>query len=209
MGLNVPSAESGKLHYALGRMDRMPTEVTKKLFTVEEHHRMGEVGILHEDDRVELIDGEIVRMSPIGDRHLGCVNCATTLFVEAFGRRAVVSPQNPVQLSDWTEPQPDLVVLKPRPDFYRGKRPTPGDVLFAVEVADTSLTYDRRVKLPRFAAAGIPEVWIEDLNKELLLVYLNPVGDRYATTITLRPGDSISPLAFPDVAFRVGDLVGV
>ena len=187
----------------------MLAEVAKKLFTVEEYHRMGEAGILHEDDRVELIDGEILHMSPIGDHHIGCVNRAITFFVEAFGRRAVVSPQNPVQLSDWTEPQPDVVVLKPRPDFYNGKRPVSSDVLFAVEIADSSLAYDRNIKAPRFAAAEIPEIWIEDLNNQVLLVYRDPAGDRYRTMLTLGANDSISPCAFPDVSFRIADLLGV
>src|SRR2546425_9197316 len=108
----------------------METEVTKKLFTVDEYHRMGEAGIFHEDDRVELIDGEIIQMSPIGHRHSVCVNRATTLFIQAFGNRAVVGPGNPVRLNDWTEPEPDLIVFKPRADFYAKKRPAIEDVLF-------------------------------------------------------------------------------
>jgi len=196
-----------ELHYAIEKGNRMRTDVTKKLFTVEEYHRMAEAGILHEDDRVELIDGEIIQMSAIGLRHMVCVNRANTLFIEAFGRRSVVSPQNPVQLTDWTEPQPDVVVFKPRADFYARKKPTPEDVLFTVEVADTSLSYDRKVKLPRFAAAGIPEVWIEDLKNNLLLVHRDPSGETYHTVLTLRAADSVSPLAFPDVSFRVDELL--
>src|SRR4030095_15037825 len=115
------------VHYACrrGEGDRMETEVSKRLFTVEEYHRMGEAGIIHEDDRVELIDGEIIQMSPIGHHHFVSVTRATTFFIQAFGNRAVVSPQNPVRLSDWTEPQPDLVVFKPRADFYAKKKCTP------------------------------------------------------------------------------------
>src|SRR6266581_4367665 len=109
--------------------------------------------------------------------------------------RSVVSPQNPVQLTDWTEPQPDLVVFKPRADFYAGKKPMPEDVLFTVEVADTSLSYDRKIKLPRYAAAGIPEVWIEDLKNNLLLVHRDPSGETYVTVVTLRACDSVFPLA--------------
>ena len=186
----------------------MSTEVKERLFTVEEYHRMGEAGILHEDDRVELIDGKIIQMSPIGQRHAACVNRATTFFVERFGRRAVLSPQNPVQLTDWTEPQPDLVVLKPRADFYSGKRPVAKDVLFIVEVSDSSLAYDQEIKLPRFAAAGIPEVWIEDLQNDLLLVYRGLKGAKYTDTQTLRAGDAVSSVSLPDVSFRVADLLG-
>src|SRR5436309_4722242 len=105
----------------------MEAEVKKRLFTVEEYHQMAEAGILREDDRVELIDGEIIQMSPIGHRHMVCVNRANTLFIQAFGNGAVVSPQNPVRLTDWTEPQPDLVVFKPRADFYAKKEPVPED----------------------------------------------------------------------------------
>jgi len=186
----------------------MLTDVTKKLFTVDEYHRMAEAGILAEHDRVELIDGEIIQMSPIGHRHMVCVNRATTLFIEAFGRKAVVSPQNPVQLSDWTEPQPDLVVFKPRSDFYAARKPTPEDVLFTVEVADTSLRYDRNVKLPRFAVAGIPEVWIEDLKNDCLLVYRDPQRNNYKTSFTLQRGDAVSPIAFPGISFAIDDLFG-
>jgi Uma2 family endonuclease len=189
-------------------MDKMPAEVTEKLFTVEEYHRMGQAGIFHEDDRVELIDGKIYRMSPIGHPHAVRVNRANAFFIESLGRTAVVSIQNPVQLSDWTEPQPDVVVFKPRADFYAARKPTPDDVLLIVEIADTSLSYDTKIKLPRFAAAGIPEVWIEDLQKETLLVYRNPARDAYAITMTLRSGDSISPFAFPGVTFKIADLFG-
>jgi Uma2 family endonuclease len=186
----------------------MQTEITKKRFTVDEYHRMGEAGIFGPEERVELIDGEIIQMSPIGHRHMVCVNVANTLFIEAFGRRAIVSPQNPVQLSDWTEPQPDLVVFKPRIDFYAGKKPTPEDVLFAVEVSQTTLRLDRKVKLPLFAAAGIPEVWIEDLNQDLLLVFRNPRTDSYSASMTLQRSDSVSPMSFPDVRFSVDELLG-
>ena len=186
----------------------MPADVAKKLFTVEEYHRMGEAGIFGPGERVELIDGEIIQMTAIGHRHMVCVNRATSLFIRAFGENAVVSPQNPVQLSDWTEPEPDLVVFKPRSDFYDGKKPMPEDVLFAVEVADTSLRYDRNVKLPRFAAAGIPEMWIEDLNNDVLLVYRDPQGNHYESVLTLKRGDFVSPLAFPNVRFAIDDLFG-
>src|SRR5262245_5599912 len=126
----------------------MEIETTKKLFTVDEYYRMAEVGILGPEDRVELIDGEIVEMSPIGVRHLACVNRATRLFVAAFGDRATVSVQNPLRLGKYTEPQPDIVLLKPRTDDYSAKRPSAEDALLVLEVADTTIAYDRNVKLP-------------------------------------------------------------
>src|SRR5262245_28125691 len=184
----------------------MKTEVTKKLFTVDEYYRMAEVGILTQDDRVELIDGEIVEMSPIGNRHHACVNRANTFFNEAFGRRAVVGNQSPLRLSKYTEPVPDVTVLKPVPDFYASRECRPDDVLFLVEVSDTTLKYDKNIKLPRYAAAGVVEVWIEDLTNNLLLVFRNPAGKAFQTSLVLHPGDSISPLAFPEVTLKVDDL---
>ena len=185
----------------------MEAEVKKRLFTVEEYHQMAEAGILSEDDRVELIDGEIIQMSPIGHRHMVCVNRANTLFIQAFGNGAVVSPQNPVRLTVWTEPQPDLVVFKPRADFYAKKEPVPEDVLFMVEIAETTLSYDRKIKLPRYAAAGIPEFWIGDLKNDILHVYRNPGRETYNIALILHPSESILPLAFPDVTFQVSELL--
>src|SRR5437016_10007262 len=152
----------------------MQVEVTKKLFTVDEYYRLAAAGILGPEDRVELIDGEIIQMSPIGDRHAGNVNRGTRLFVAAFAARAVVSVQNPLQLDNYTEPEPDIVVLRPRADDYMSKKARAEDALLVLEVCDTTLRYDRNIKLPRYAAAGIPEVWIEDLAGDELLVYREP-----------------------------------
>jgi len=186
----------------------MLTDVTKKLFNVDEYYRMADAGIFTEGERVELIDGEIIQMSPVGNRHRACVNRAATFFIESFGRRAVVSIQNPLRLTKYTEPMPDVVVLKPNADFYASKGYAPEDVLLVVEVANTTLRYDRNVKVPRYAAAGILEVWIEDLKSGLLLVYRDPAENIFKTAITLHRGDSISPLAFPEVTFKVEDLLG-
>ena len=186
----------------------MQIEAPKKLFTVDEYYRMAEAGILGPEDRVELIDGEIIEMSPIGIRHLSCVNRATEAFITAFKGRAVVSPQNPLRLSNYTEPQPDLVLLKPRADYYAAKHPYAEDALLVLEVSDTTLRYDRNVKLPHYAAAGIPEVWIENLQEDLLLVCRDPSGNDYKTQLTLQRGDSVSIAAFPDVTFNVADLLG-
>ena len=186
----------------------MRMEATKKLFTVDDYYRMADAGILTASDRVELIDGEIIQMTPIGVRHLGCVNATTAVFVVAFRKRAVISGQNPVQLSNFTEPQPDIVLLKPRKDFYRGKKPEAADALLVVEVADTTLPYDRKVKLPHYAAAGVPEVWIEDINGGRILVFRDPVGRDYQTRLILKRGESISVQAFPDIVFAVTDFLG-
>jgi Uma2 family endonuclease len=183
-------------------------EISKKLFTVDEYSRMAEAGILNEDDRVELIEGEIIEMSPIGHRHSGCVARAMRLFFEAFGRTTVVMSQSPLLLSDWTAPLPDIIVLRPRSDFYDTRTPNAADVLLAVEVSDSSLQYDHDIKVPLFADAGTLEVWIEDLQQDLILVFRDPAGKAYKTTLTCHRGDSISPVAFPDKTFAVDDLLG-
>ncbi len=141
---------------------------TRYRFTVEDYHKMAEVDILGEDDRVELIDGEIIEMAPIGRLHAVCVVRLTDLFGETLRRRAIVWAQNPIGLGERSEPQPDLALLRWRPNFYADADPRPEDVLLIIEVADTSLAYDRDIKVPLYARAGIPEVWLVDLNEARL-----------------------------------------
>jgi len=188
--------------------ESMQVEVTKRLFTADEYYRMGEVGILGPEERTELIDGEIIRMSPPGNRHIACVNRANAAFVETFGKRAIVSVQNPLRLNIYNEPQPDIVVLQPRPDFYDSTRLAPEHTYFVLEVSGTSLAFDRKIKLARYASFGVPEVWIADLKHHLLLVFREPAGDSYTSSLTLRRNDSVSPLAFPDAVFKVEQLIG-
>lgn len=198
------------VHYDVVRRNSpMPIEATRKLFDVDAYYRMAEIGIIGPEERVELIDGEILQMSPIGVRHAGCVNIANELFCAAFKGKAVVSVQNPLRLNNYNEPEPDLVLLKRREDRYRGKRVEGGDALLVVEVADTTLKFDRDVKLVRYARQGVPEVWIEDLNAEVLLVYRNPSGDQFLAQLVLRSGDSVSVEAFPETSFAVSELLGV
>jgi Uma2 family endonuclease len=192
---------------ASGRKNHMQIETAKRLFTVDEYYRMAEAGILTPQDRVELIDGEIIEMSPIGSRHAGCVNRANRLFTSAFGKRVVVSVQNPLRLTNYTEPEPDVVLLKPRDDEYASKTPSAGDALLVVEVADTTFSYDSRIKMPRYAAARIPEVWVENLQDDVLHVYRDPTVTGYATSLVLRRGESLSPVALPDVTFTVEQLL--
>lgn len=170
-------------------------------FTVEEFHRLAEAGILREDDRVELIRGEILEMSPIGSRHAAAVNRLARLLIQALENQAIVSIQNPVQLGKDSEPEPDLVLLKPRADEYAHALPQAGDVLLLVEVADTSLAYDLEVKLPLYAQHGIPEVWVVDLLRERVLVFRHPQGESYGETLTEGPEGSLTPLLLPEVSF--------
>ena len=186
----------------------MRADVTKKLFTVDEYYQMAEAGILKPEDRVELIEGEIIQMSPIGNRHAGCVNRATDLFTFLFRGKAVVTVQNPVRLNIYNEPQPDLVLAKPRADYYASKHPTGEDTFLVLEVADTALRKDRKVKLPIYARLGVPEVWIEDLKHDLILVFRDRADTGYKKSLTFRPGDSLSAAAFPEITFKVEDLLG-
>jgi Uma2 family endonuclease len=168
---------------------------------VDDYHRMGEAGILHEDDRVELIDGELIERAPIGQGHAATVNRLTRALVMAFGERAIVSVRNPVRLDRSNEPQPDFAVFRPRADFYEtGERPGPSDTLLVVEVADSSLRYDRAVKLPLYARAGIGEVWIVDLHRRVVDVHLMPAGDGYATIETHAPDDTATLALAPEIA---------
>src|ERR1700676_1935686 len=134
--------------------------VPRRALTVAEYHRMGEAGILARDDRVELIEGQLIAMSPIGSEHSGTVNALNHCLVQAIGQRGVVAVQNPVQLDDLSEPQPDFAVLKPRDDYYRRATPRPNEVLLIIEVADSSLAYDRNVKRSLYARHDVPEFWI-------------------------------------------------
>ncbi len=177
-------------------------------FTVEEYERMGQVGILGEDDRVELIDGQIVQMTPIGVPHAGTVGALSIMFTRAIGDRAIVWAQNPIELGEFSEPQPDLMLLRPPLATYRRRHPLPKDVHLLVEVADTSGPLDRGVKLSLYAQAGVPEYWIVDLEKNVVEVHRSPSGDRYASVERLAPGNHVSPKAFPDVELEVSEILG-
>jgi Uma2 family endonuclease len=171
--------------------------------TVDEYHRMGEAGIFGEDDRVELIDGQILEMTPIGVAHASCVNRLTELFAPVAGSRATLSVQNPVILTEHEEPQPDVMLLRYRVDGYATRHPGPADVLLLVEVADRSLTRDREEKLPSYATTGIAEMWLVNLPGGGIEVCREPHDGRYTAVRTVRRGDTITPLAFPDLALRV------
>lgn len=160
-------------------------------FTVDEYYRLAEAGILDEEDRVELLEGEIVMMSPIGGRHAACVTRLTHLLVRAAGEGAVVRVQSPVRLDDRSEPEPDLCLARSRSDFYAAGHPEPGDVLLIVEVADTSIGYDQQVKLPLYARAGIPELWIVDLGRDAVDVYRGPSRDGYVERRTFQAGEEL------------------
>jgi Uma2 family endonuclease len=185
----------------------MATVRTRYRFTVDEFHRMAAAGVFTEDERVELLEGEITVMSPIGDRHVAAVDFLNDRFGEALRGRALVRVQSPVRLSAHTAPQPDLALLRRSPDYYRTTPATARDVFLVIEVADTSLEYDR-AKLSLYAEAGVPETWIVDLQGERLEVHRDPRGARYERTLILQRGETVAPEAFPDVALATVELFG-
>ena len=187
----------------------METEAAKKLFTVDEYYKMVDAGILRDDDRVELIEGEIIQMSSMGSRHAAVVTRVTDVLIPFLKGRALLRPQLPLRLNEFNEPGPDIVVLKPRPDFYASKHPGPADVFLVLEISDSSLRDDRDVKLPIYAAMRLPEVWIADLAGDEVLVYREPSGKRYNTSLSFRSGDSISCLTPPQIQLAVDDLLGL
>lgn len=186
----------------------MTAELTRVRFSVADYHRMAEAGILDEDDRVELIDGEIVSMSPVGVRHSGTINRLNKLLVRTLGDAAVVAVQNPVQLTDDTEPEPDLAVLLPRDDFYTTAHPLPADVLFLIEVADSSLLADRRVKLPRYARAGIRESWLVNLEAGAIERHTDPGQEGYREVVTLAHGRRLASTAVPGLVLDSDQILG-
>ena len=186
----------------------MAATLQRHLFTVADYHRLGEAGVLGEDDRVELIDGDIVEMSPIGSSHAGLVIRLTRWFVEHAGDRGVVSVQNPLRIGDRCEPQPDLLLLKPRPDDYADDHPRPADVLLLVEVADSSWQTDRSVKLPMYASAGIAEVWLVDVAGAAIEVHTQPTADGYAHTERFAGAQHLPIAALAGIEASVDALIG-
>ena len=186
----------------------MAIQNPKRLISVDEYHRMAEDGLFAQDERVELIEGEIVEKMVIKNPHAAGVRRLDALFHRAVGGRVVIDVQNPVRLGDWSEPEPDVKLLAWRDDYYGSSAPTAQDVLLVVEVADSSVRYDREVKGPLYARQGIREYWLLNLPAGLLEVYRRPGPDGYREVRRLRHGDSIAPEAFPDAVFAVSDLLG-
>jgi len=182
-------------------------QATRHRLDVEAYYKMAEAGILGPNDRVELIDGEIFDMVPIGSEHGGTTNRLNRLFARAAADGlALVSVQGPLRLDAFNEPEPDLMLLKPRPDDYRGRHPGATDVVLLVEISETSLSHDRGTKLPLYAKFGVPEVWIVDLKGAAVEVYREPKGDGYALKERLISG-ALAPVLLPGVTIDVGSLL--
>jgi Uma2 family endonuclease len=181
--------------------------VTRR-FTVEEYYAMVYAGILHPDERVELIEGGVVPMPPIGSRHNGVVAWLTRTLTRAVADDAIVLVQGAVRVNPYSEPQPDLAILRARPDYYRGSLPGPGDVLFLIEVAETSILHDRNEKIPLYALAGIPEVWLVNLEAAVIEVFRAPEGTSYREQTVHPHGEVVRAAALPAIEVRVEDVLG-
>ncbi len=184
-----------------------PAVPTRRRFTVAEYYAMAEAGILAPDERVELLDGDVIAMPPIGDWHASRVKRLNNFMLPPLQGRAIVSVQDPTRLDDASEPQPDVMLLRWRDDFYEGGHPGPADVLLLIEVSDTTVDYDRSAKLAAYASAGIPEVWIVNRPNHRIESYADPSGDGYATVRHYGAGESIAPQAFPDVMLEVDRII--
>jgi Uma2 family endonuclease len=185
----------------------MPSLLKRWRLTVDDYHRMAKAGILHEDDRVELIVGELIEMAAIGSYHFTTVNKLNREFSARAVEVYIVSVQNPVRLSRYSEPQPDIALLRLRSDEYADGLPGPEDVLLIVEESDSTVAADRRVKLPLCAAAGIPEAWLVNIPRRSIEVHREPRGGRYQQVTVFRRGERISLLLLPDASVVVEEIL--
>lgn len=192
----------------MGALDLLPPPLKRHRLTADDYQRLGHLGVLSPDLRVELIDGEIIEMAPIGSKHWSMVHRLDELLKHALGKRALVAVQTSFRLDDHSEPQPDIGVFKRRDDFYAGALPTPADTLLIVEVSDSSARYDRQIKLPLYARRGVPELWIVDLDAKLLRIHREPQGDDYLkASATPAPG-VVDFGALPGVVVDLNGLFG-
>jgi Uma2 family endonuclease len=186
----------------------MSLQLHRRRFTVEEYHKMARSGIFAPDERVKLIRGEIIQISPIGTRHAAYVRRLNTLFSERLGGKVLVDTQNPVELDNTSEPQPDVTLLKPRQDFYESAHPQVADVFLIVEVVDSIVRGDREIKIPLYAEDNIVEVWLIDINGQCIEVYRNPTPNGYKNVQTFRQGQTLTVQAFPDLNLTVDEILG-
>ena len=180
----------------------------KNHFTVSEYERMGETGMFPPDARVELIEGEIIEMSPIGSRHAACVRLLSRALNQQLGENAIVSIQNPIRLNDFSEPQPDVAVLRFRQDYYREGHPGPGDVLLVIEVADSTVHYDRHVKMPLYARAGIGEALLFNLPDDRLEYFSEPEMGVYQVNRVINRNKQFESTNVPGLTLDVATILG-
>jgi Uma2 family endonuclease len=184
-----------------------PDVLNRHRLTVSDYHRMSETGVLPPDARVELIEGEVLDMAPMRSRHASVVGRLSGLFADAFRAQALVWCQLPLHLSDYSEPEPDFLLLRSRADYYADALPTAADVLLLVEVSDTTARYDRGIKLALYARHGVQEVWIVDLDNHMLCTYRNPVGEHYTEVMETASPGVLSPQALPHTSVDMSPLL--
>ncbi len=184
----------------------MTVQLLTHKFTTQQYHLIHEAGVFAEGDRLELINGEITKMSPTGRKHAACINRLVRSFTKKLGAQIVLSVQNSIRMDDNSQPQPDLAILKLRNDFYEEGLPKPSDILLIIEVADSTIAYDRDIKMPLYAAAGIPEMWLFDVNQKVIEAYSLPSSSRYKQMRRYEANDTLAMIAFPDVIFNWEEL---
>lgn len=186
----------------------MSRQLAKHWISVDEYERMGEAGIFHPDGRLELLEGEIYEISPIGSPHAACVDFLSSFLNRLFGEKFIVRVQNPIRLNDFSEPQPDIALLRWRDDFYRQAHPTPGDVLLIIEVADSTVESDRSYKIPLYAKAGIPEAWLVNLPDERIEFFAEPADGAYQTRGEFKRGEEVQSHVLSDLRVNAADMLG-
>jgi Uma2 family endonuclease len=185
----------------------MSVQLERHRFTVADYHHLLETGCLTEDSRVELLDGEIIKLAPIGPRHAACVDKLDEFLKNKLKKLAIVRVQNPILLNDYSEPEPDLSLLKRRPDYYVHGHPTPDDILVAIEVADTTADSDRAYKIPAYARAGLPEVWLIDLYNDRVEIYTRPASGLYQEVRIILRGQRLVSTSLPNLKLKADDIL--
>ncbi len=185
----------------------MSVQYQRRYFNVTEYYRMAEAGVLTENDHVELIEGEIIEMSPIGSRHAACVRRLGSLLTRLLTQIVIVSIQNPIRLNEYSEPEPDIALLKPKDDFYAQAHPTPKDIFLLIEVADTSVEYDRSIKMPLYAEAGVAEAWLVNLPKGIIEVYTEPLNGSYQKCQIVKRVERLTSQTISSLALDVDDIL--
>ena len=189
-------------------MNDMAVNYERRAITVEDYHRMAEAGIFAPDERVELLDGELIAVAPMGSPHGGAIGAINRLLTQRFNDRAIVRVQLPVIVDARSEPEPDFAIVPLDPREWRDRHPTPADVLFLIEVSDSSREFDLKRKAPTYGRAGIAELWVVDVIDRRLVVHREPTREGYALTHILHQDARIAPLAFPQETFEVIALTG-
>jgi Uma2 family endonuclease len=183
-------------------------QLAKHWITADEYERMGRAGIFGSDARLELLEGEIYEMSPIGSPHAACVKLLSSILNRLYNSKLIVSTQDPIRLNDFSEPQPDIALLRWRDDFYRQAHPAPADILLIIEVADTTVESDRFYKVPLYAKANIPEVWLVNLPAGQIELYAEPEGGAYKITQQFKRGDEAQSHTIADLSINVDVILG-